>query len=136
MPELRLSIDACQCMRYTRRRVPQAEIPLLTPRVKGCCFPVAPPLRPSHADELSAIFRALADPTRVQMVHMLKAASEPICVCDFTAAFDLGQPTVSHHLARLKEAGLVASFKRGVWSFYTLRQDLPQTTQAVLALIP
>jgi len=116
--------------------VPQAEIPLLTPRVKGCCFPVAPPLRPSHADELSAIFRALADPTRVQMVHMLKAASEPICVCDFTAAFDLGQPTVSHHLARLKEAGLVASFKRGVWSFYALRDDIGEAGQRALALIP
>ena len=53
--------------------------------------------------------RALADPTRVQMLHMLKAAAEPICVCDFTAAFDLGQPTVSHHSAKLREAGLVES---------------------------
>ncbi|HTD78643.1 MAG TPA: metalloregulator ArsR/SmtB family transcription factor, partial [Chloroflexota bacterium] len=79
---------------------------------------------------------ALADPTRVQMVHMLKAASEPICVCDFTAAFDLGQPTVSHHLARLKEAGLVASFKRGVWSFYALRHDIGEAGQRALALIP
>ena len=116
--------------------VTQAEIPLLTPRVKGCCVPVASPLRSSHANELSAIFRALADPTRVQMVHMLKAASEPICVCDFTAAFDLGQPTVSHHLARLKEAGLVASFKRGVWSFYALRDDIGEAGQRALALIP
>ena len=70
------------------------------------------------------------------MVHMLKAASEPICVCDFTAAFDLGQPTVSHHLARLKEAGLVASFKRGVWSFYALRDDIGEAGQRALALIP
>src|SRR5438105_6019035 len=116
--------------------VPQAEIPLLTPRVKGCCFPVAPPLRPSHADELSAIFRALADPTRVQMVHMLKAASEPICVCDFTAAFDLGQPTVSHHLARLKDAGFVTSRKHGIWAFYRLRQDMPAGARAALALVP
>ncbi len=70
------------------------------------------------------------------MLHLLEAATEPICVCDFTAAFDLGQPTVSHHLSKLKEAGLVVSFKRGVWSFYTLRRDLPELARAVLALIP
>src|SRR5438445_13388888 len=136
MPELRLSIDACKCVRYTRRRVPQAEIPLLTPRVKGCCFPVAPPLRPSHADELSAIFRALADPTRVQMVHMLKAASEPICVCDFTAAFDLGQPTVSHHLAKLRDAGLVEATRRGLWAFYWLSPNLDPAARQAVELIP
>ena len=105
-------------------------------RVKGCCQPVATPIPGGVADDLATLYKALGDPTRVQMLHMLKAATEPICVCDFTAAFDLGQPTVSHHLARLKEAGLVASFKQGVWSFYTLRQDLPHTAQAALALIP
>jgi ArsR family transcriptional regulator len=116
--------------------VPRVELDLLPQRIKGCCVAVAPPLPALQAEDLALIFKALADPTRVQMLHMLKVATEPICVCDFTAAFDLGQPTVSHHLAKLKEAGLVASFKQGVWSFYTLRQDLPQTTQAVLALIP
>ena len=105
-------------------------------RVKGCCVPVAPLLPEQEAAQLAAVFRALADPSRVQMLHLLKAATEPICVCDFTAAFDLGQPTVSHHLARLKEAGLVTSFKRGVWSLYQLRADLPETARAVLDLIP
>ncbi len=105
-------------------------------RVKGCCLAVAPLLPDARADHLADLFRALADPTRVQMLHLLQAATQPICVCDFTAAFDLGQPTVSHHLARLKDAGLITSFKRGVWSFYTLRQDLPETVSAVLALIP
>jgi ArsR family transcriptional regulator, arsenate/arsenite/antimonite-responsive transcriptional repressor len=89
-----------------------------------------------QADDLAALFRALADPTRVQMLHLLKVATEPICVCDFTAAFDLGQPTVSHHLAKLKEAGLVTSFKRGVWSFYMLRPDLTDGARAILTLIP
>lgn len=84
----------------------------------------------------AALFRALADPTRVQMLHLLKAAADPICVCDFTAAFDLGQPTVSHHLARLKQAGLVTSFKRGVWSFYSLRADLTASARALVDLIP
>ena len=97
---------------------------------------MAPLLPQADADELAALCRALADPTRVQMLHVLKAATEPICVCDFTAAFDLGQPTVSHHLAKLKEAGLVTSFKRGVWSFYLLRPDLADAARAMLALIP
>jgi ArsR family transcriptional regulator len=104
-------------------------------RVKGCCLAVAPLLPEQEAIQLAAVFRALADPTRVQMLHLLKAASEPICVCDFTAAFDLGQPTVSHHLAKLKGAGLVTSFKRGVWSFYELRADLPAAARAALHLI-
>jgi ArsR family transcriptional regulator len=56
-------------------------------------------------------------------------------VCDFTATFDLGQPTISHHVARLKDAGLVETLKRGVWTFYTLRRDLSETARATLALV-
>lgn len=97
---------------------------------------VAPLLPDPEAAHLAELFRCLADPTRVQMLHLLKAAAEPICVCDFTAAFDLGQPTVSHHLARLKQAGLVTSFRRGVWSFYELSPDLPEPTRAALDVIP
>src|SRR5229473_6145211 len=116
--------------------VSRIDLDLLPPRIKGCCVAVAPPLPALQADDLALIFKALADPTRVQMLHMLKAATEPICVCDFTAAFDLGQPTISHHIAKLKDAGLVSSFKRGVWSFYRLRSDLSQTATAALALVP
>ena len=105
-------------------------------RTRGCCVPLAPLLRHAVAEELAAVHRALADPTRVQMLHLLKAASEPICVCDFTAAFDLGQPTVSHHLARLRDAGFVTSHRRGIWAFYRLRQDMPAAARAALELIP
>lgn len=70
------------------------------------------------------------------MVHLLKEASQPLCVCDFTAAFDLGQPTVSHHLAKLKAAGLVESFKSGVWAFYRLRDDVPPAARTALSAIP
>src|SRR6478609_2146170 len=101
-------------------------LPMAPERVRGCCVPLAPVLPDSTVDELAGVYKALADPTRVQMLHLLKAATEPICVCDFTAAFDLGQPTVSHHLAKLKQAGLVDSFKRGVWAFYRLRADMPK----------
>ena len=86
--------------------------------------------------ELAGVYKALADPTRLQMLHMLKAATEPICVCDFTAAFDLGQPTVSHHLGKLKAAGFIDSFKRGVWAFYRLRRDMPDAARSALATIP
>ena len=97
----------------------------------------APPLPDATAEELAAVYKALADPTRIQMLHMLDARDrEPICVCDFTAAFDLGQPTVSHHLAKLKQAGFVDSFKRGVWAFYRLRADMPKSARAALATIP
>ncbi len=105
-------------------------------RTKGCCVPLAPLLGTPLAEELAAVHRAVGDPTRVQMLHLLKAASEPICVCDFTAAFDLGQPTVSHHLGRLREAGFVTSHKQGIWAFYRLRDDMPAAARAALALIP
>jgi ArsR family transcriptional regulator len=106
------------------------------PRVKGCSAPLAPALAEPVAEALAAGLRALADPTRVQMVHMLKAADEPVCVCDFTAAFDLGQPTVSHHLAKLRDAGLVTVDKHGIWAFYRLRDDLPDALAGLVALIP
>jgi len=115
------------------RSVPQA---LAAPeRIKGCCNPVAAPLPGREADRLAAVFKALADPTRVQMVHMLKAATEPVCVCDLTAVFELEQPTISHHLARLREAGLITSFKRGIWGFYQLRDDLPPAMRAALSAV-
>jgi ArsR family transcriptional regulator len=101
-------------------------------RVKGCCQVVAPPLPNARINELAYVYKALSDPTRVQMVHILAAATEPVCVCDFTAAFDLGQPTISHHLGKLREAGVVTSFKRGIWAFYQLNPDmLPAARTAV-----
>ncbi len=105
-------------------------------RVRGCCVPLAPPLPDQLVDELASVYKALADPTRVQMLYMLKAATEAICVCDFTAAFDLGQPTVSHHLGKLKSAGFIDSFKQGVWAFYRLRDDMPDPARLALATIP
>jgi ArsR family transcriptional regulator len=109
-----------------------AEIPL---RVRGCCQPVPPPIARSDAQECAAIFRALADATRLQIVHMLAAATEPVCVCDLTAAFDLGQPTISHHLARLREAGLITSTRRGIWTFHQLNPRMSAAAREVVALI-
>ncbi|MGH7609574.1 MAG: ArsR/SmtB family transcription factor [Candidatus Dormibacteria bacterium] len=97
---------------------------------------MARPLPEASARQLAEIGKALADPTRVQMLHMFKSASAPICVCDFTAAFGLSQPTVSHHLSRLRRAGLVSSARRGIWTFHRLVNPLPAAAQAVLDLIP
>ena len=104
-------------------------------RVRGCCEPVTAPMPEAEAIRLSAVFKALGDPARVQILYMLKAASEPVCVCDFTAALDVGQPTVSHHLAKLKDAGFVISEKRGIWSFYQLDPTMPETLRAALDII-
>jgi ArsR family transcriptional regulator, arsenate/arsenite/antimonite-responsive transcriptional repressor len=84
-----------------------------------CCGPDTEPLDPGEALALAARFKALADPTRVAIVNRLAAADE-VCVCDFVAALELAQPTVSHHLKVLRDAGLVESSRRGTWAFYRL----------------
>jgi ArsR family transcriptional regulator len=83
-----------------------------------CCAPGAPPLRPEVADSLAARFKALADPARVAIVNAL-AGEDEVCVCQFR--LELSQPTVSHHLRVLREAGLIeVARKRGTWVFYRL----------------
>jgi ArsR family transcriptional regulator len=104
-------------------------------RVKGCSQVVAPPLPDAEADEFASVYKALGDLTRVQILHILAAATDPVCVCDFTAAFELAQPTISHHLARLREAGLVTSFKQGIWAFYALNPDMSPAARAAVDLL-
>jgi ArsR family transcriptional regulator len=83
-----------------------------------CCVPGAPPLRPEAAEALAARFKALSDPARVAIVNCL-AGSEDVCVCEFRLG--LSQPTVSHHLKVLREAGLIeVARKRGTWVHYRL----------------
>src|SRR5436190_4478205 len=85
-----------------------------------CCSPGSPPLEGRVAKALAARFKALADPSRVAIVNRL-AGAEAVCVCDFIGALDLSQPTVSHHLKVLREAGLVeVARKRGTWVYYRL----------------
>ncbi|HVA21182.1 MAG TPA: metalloregulator ArsR/SmtB family transcription factor [Candidatus Micrarchaeia archaeon] len=115
---------------------PTAGSPPAGPRTRGCCAAVADPLAADVAERLATVFAALADPTRVQIVHVLRASADPVCVCDLTPAFALSQPTVSHHLARLRQAGLVTSTRRGIWSFYRLADDLPEAALAALDAIP
>jgi ArsR family transcriptional regulator len=92
-------------------------LPVLSPI---CCGPATPPLAHDEASALADKFKALADPARVILVNQLAAAGDEVCVCDLNAALDLSQPTVSHHLRVLREAGLVESTRRGTWAFYRL----------------
>jgi ArsR family transcriptional regulator, arsenate/arsenite/antimonite-responsive transcriptional repressor len=71
------------------------------------------------ATRLASTFKALADPTRVSIVNQL-ACGDECCVCDLTETFDLSQPTVSHHLRILRDAGLVEAERRGTWAYYRL----------------
>lgn len=114
---------------------PVTELQMAATRVKGCCQELADPLPADVVDDAALLLRTLADPTRLQMLGMLAQADQPICVCDFTAAFDLGQPTVSHHLAKLREAGLVTSTRHGIWAFYELSPKLPAIADAVLSTL-
>jgi ArsR family transcriptional regulator, arsenate/arsenite/antimonite-responsive transcriptional repressor len=84
-----------------------------------CCGPGTAPLEVDERESLAARFKALADPTRVAIVNRLAGCDE-CCVCDLTAAFDLSQPTISHHLKVLRDAGLVEASKRGTWAYYRL----------------
>lgn len=92
-----------------------------------CCGPTTPLLPGPERDELAARFKALADPTRVAIVNRL-AGAEEVCVCDLTEAFELSQPTISHHLRVLREAGLVEASRRGTWAYYRL---VPETVDAL-----
>ena len=84
-----------------------------------CCGPDVRPWEPEAAENLAAVFKALADPTRVAIVNRL-ASGEKCCVCDLTGVFELSQPTISHHLRILREAGLVDAERRGTFAYYWL----------------
>lgn len=71
----------------------------------------------------AALFKALGDPHRLTILERLAQADEDVCVCEFTDCLPLNQPTVSHHLRILREAGLVSSERRGTWVYYRLADD-------------
>ena len=88
-------------------------------RPEGCCSlrPVAA-LPPARRERLIRAFKALSDPTRLEMLRLLRGQAGPTCVCDLVDHFHLSQPTISHHLRVLREAGLLRGSRIGIWSFY------------------
>jgi ArsR family transcriptional regulator len=100
-------------------------------RERGTCCEL-PAVKESWANETSDLMKALADPTRLTMLASLWKSADPICVCDFTAGLELSQPTISHHMAKLREAALVQSEKRGIWVYYRLHSKLAPSTRRLL----
>jgi|SRR5579875_870641 len=104
------------------------------PLTSACCPPLLrEPLTAGQADGLARILKALADPVRLRLVSMVAAhEGSEACVCELTEPLGLTQPTVSHHLRILTDAGILTRDKRGVWAYYTLR---PETLDALAAAL-
>jgi ArsR family transcriptional regulator len=101
-----------------------------------CCPPaVRPALQSEEAGVIAAQLRALADPTRVQIVTMLAGHAGEVCVCDITSNFDLDQSTISHHLRLLRQAGIIDVVRRGVWAYYFLRPGALEPVRQLLRLL-
>ena len=105
------------------------ELPVVRERGVCCALPA---VDPAWAAATAGVLKAAADPTRLTMLAALWRAKAPVCICDFTAALDLSQPTISHHMAKLRAAGLVESEKRGIWVYYRLPENLPAPLRGLL----
>ena len=112
-------------MRGKMARMTTTDLPLLAPEAAagraGCCGPEVAPVDAADARDLARTFKALGDPTRVQLLSIVAAAGGgEACVCDLTEPVGLAQPTVSHHLKILVDAGLLVREQRGRWAYYSL----------------
>jgi ArsR family transcriptional regulator len=101
----------------------------LTPKQKRpagepCCEPVVyPDVERGQAIRLAEVAKALGDPIRLQLVDVLRRLAGKVCVCEIVPLFDVSQPTLSHHLKKLRDAGLVDSERRGLWAYYYVLPD-------------
>jgi len=101
----------------------------LAPKTKSppgepCCEPVAyPDVDPARAARMAEVAKALGDPIRLQLVDVLRKHAGQVCVCELVPLFDVSQPTLSHHLKKLRDAGLVDSERRGLWAYYYVIPD-------------
>jgi ArsR family transcriptional regulator len=101
---------------------------LADPAATACCQPLTrEPMSRDQAEQIAPMLKALADPVRLRLLSMVASHDDgEACVCDLNDAFDLSQPTISHHLKVLYDAGLLDREKRGVWVFYRARVDALQ----------
>lgn len=102
----------------------------------ACCAPLtASVLSDDEANATAELFKALGDPARVRILNILATtAGEPVCVCNLTGPLELSQPTVSHHMRKLLDAGLVEREQRGKWAYFSLKRDAVETLAAVADL--
>jgi ArsR family transcriptional regulator, arsenate/arsenite/antimonite-responsive transcriptional repressor len=100
-----------------------------------CCAPLAASsLSDEEAAATAELFRALGDPARVRIVNCLATAGEPVCICNLYEPLGLAQPTVSHHMKKLLDAGLVEREQRGRWAFFSLKRDAVDKLAAIADL--
>ena len=101
------------------------------PPGEPCCEPVVyPDVEREQASRMAAIAKALGDPIRLQLVDVLRKHAGKVCVCELVPLFDISQPTLSHHLKILRQAGIVDSERRGLWAYYYV---LPNALQELTA---
>jgi ArsR family transcriptional regulator, arsenate/arsenite/antimonite-responsive transcriptional repressor len=122
-------IDICQY-----RWVSNSLAVISTADAAACCSPLtSQPLTIEQAGQVAPLLKALADPVRLRLMSLVASHDGgEACICDLNAAFDLSQPTISHHMKVLHEAGLVDRDKRGVWVYYRVR---PQALASLGTLI-
>jgi ArsR family transcriptional regulator len=104
-----------------------------TKRAAGepCCEPIVyPDVQRAQAQRMAAIAKALGDPIRLQLVDVLRKHAGKVCVCELVPLFDLSQPTVSHHLKVLRDAGIVESERQGLWAYYYV---IPESLEELYA---
>src|SRR6188508_1720853 len=97
------------------------------PAGEPCCVPIAyPDVERADAERMAAVAKALADPIRLQLVDVLRKHAGKVCVCELVPLFEQSQPTISHHLKKLRDAGIVDSERRGLWAYYYVNPDSVQ----------
>jgi ArsR family transcriptional regulator, arsenate/arsenite/antimonite-responsive transcriptional repressor len=95
-----------------------------SPNGQPCCEPVVyPDIERAQAERMAEVAKALGDPVRMQLVDVLRKHAGQVCVCELVPLFDLSQPTVSHHLKKLRDAGIVGSERRGLWAYYYVEAE-------------
>ena len=96
----------------------------MTVEAVTCCAPLAAPtLSDEEAEATAALFRALGDPARVRIVNLLATSGGPVCICDLIEPLGLAQPTVSHHMKKLTDVGLLEREQRGKWAYFSLKRE-------------
>jgi ArsR family transcriptional regulator len=124
------SIDICRSMSVDIELTPKRK------RAAGerCCRPVVyPDVQRAEAVRMAAVAKALGDPIRLQLVDVLRRHAGEVCVCELVPLFDISQPTLSHHLSKLRAAGIVDSQRRGLWAYYYVRPEALEELSAWLS---
>ncbi len=115
--------------------MPNSLLELTPVQVAACCSPmVHEPLSIEQAERVAPLLKALAEPVRLRLLSLVASHRDgEVCVCDLAGAFELSQPTISHHLKVLHDSGLLERTKRGVWVYYRVRSEALTNLAALIA---